>query len=526
MNIIKPVRIVFLSILFNFTALNLLFSQNSAPTIEWETSIGGSGYDKAFSIKQTSDGGYITAGISYSDDADFNLNQGGSDCAIAKLSSTGNLEWTKSFGGTFYEAAKSILQTTDGGYLFVGYSSSSTGDVSNPIGGWDVWVVKLDNLGDIEWEKSLGGTQTEWASSVQQTSDGGYILAGYSRSNNGDVSGNNGSDDCWIVKLNSTGVIQWQKTFGGSENDEATYIQETSDGGFIFAGHTLSNNGNVSGNHGISDSWIVKLDINGTLEWQKTLGGSNTEIAYSISQTTDGGYIVGGFSNSTDGNVSAHPVGGNAWIVKLNNTGIIEWQKTYGGSDYDFINAILQSSNGDFLIAGHTYSSDGDVVGNHGSVDGWLACLSNWGALKWQKPLGGSSRDSIASMIETSDGSIILAGSSKSSDGDVAFNNGDEDFWIVKLSPTVGIRDFTETTLDWKVYPNPCFNSFQIDLDTENPFLIEVSNLLGDIIYSKNSDQMTNTIDVENWSSGVYFVSIKDEKSYVLSTRKIVINGL
>ena len=166
--------------------------------------------------------------------------------------------------------------------------------------------MKLNNLGDIEWQKCLGGTNTDIANSIQQTSDGGFIVAGYTFSNDGDVSGNHGGSDALVVKLNSSGDIEWQKCLGGTSWDEAYSIQQTSNSGFIVAGKTNSNNGDVSGNHGGDDYWVVKLNSLGDIEWQKCLGGTSWDVAYTIQQTSDGGFIVAGYTHSNDGDVSGN----------------------------------------------------------------------------------------------------------------------------------------------------------------------------------------------------------------------------
>ena len=234
-----------------------------------------------------------------------------------------SIQWQKCLGGTSSEGATSIQQTTDGGYILTGCTNSNDGDVSGKHGGQDVWVVKLDVTGTIQWHKCLGGTYFDFASSIQQTTDGGYVLTGCTSSNTGDVSGNHGLQDIWVVKLNSSGSIQWQKCLGGTSDEGANSIQQTTDGGYVLTGYTTSNNGNVSGNHGGADVWVVKLDSTGTIQWQKCLGGTDAsgEGASSIQQTADGGYILTGYATSNDGDVSGNHGGvGDYWVIKLSST--------------------------------------------------------------------------------------------------------------------------------------------------------------------------------------------------------------
>jgi len=266
-----------------------------------------------------------------------------------------------------------------------GEAWSNNGDVSgNHSLSDDAWVVKLDDVGTIQWQKALGGTGVDIANAVQQTADGGYIVAGSTDSNNGDVSGNHGGGlhgDAWVVKLGVTGNIQWQKCIGGSSSDRANAIQTTADGGYIMAAETYSNDGDVSGNHGWADAWVVKLGGTGTIQWQKALGGTDAEFANAVQQTADGGYIMAGYTNSNDGDVSGnHYFVNDAWMVKLDGTGTIQWQQTLGGTANDWAWSVQQTTDGGYIMAGEAISNDGDVTGNHnenlgGAGDAWVVKL-------------------------------------------------------------------------------------------------------------------------------------------------------
>ncbi|MBK8912338.1 MAG: hypothetical protein IPM61_13535 [Chlorobi bacterium] len=411
-------------------------AQEPAPAIQWQQSLGGLGEDVAYSIEQTSDGGYIAAGYSYSTDGDVTGNHGGVDCWVAKFTSAGAIEWQKSLGGSSLDYAKSIQQTNDGGYIVAGYSQSNDGDVTGNHGGVDYWIVKLTSAGVIQWQKSLGGSRGNYATSIAQTSDGGYIIAGYSSSTDGNVTGNHGSTDYWIVKLTSVGAIQWQKSLGGSGGEEAHSITQTSDGGYIVAGWSSSTDGDVTGNHGSTDYWIVKLTNGGAIQWQKSLGGSGQENAASIAQASDGGYIVAGWSSSTDGDVTGNHGSSDYWIVKLTNTGVIQWQQALGGSGGEEARSITQTSDGGYIVAGASWSSDGDVSGHYKEADYWVVKLTSVGAMEWQKSFGGNSNDYATSIKQTSDGGYVIAGYSASNDGDVTRHYGvskNYDYWIVKL---------------------------------------------------------------------------------------------
>ena len=466
-----------------------------APAIQWQKCLGGTGDDLAYSIQQTSDGGYIVAGSSSSNNGDITGHHDygivvdrngishyvtGLDYWVVKLSSSGTIEWQKCLGGRGYDEAYSIRQTRDGGYIVAGETNSTDGDVTGTHPGrLDYWVVKLNNTGSIEWQKTLGGIEDEEARSIQQTNDGGFIVAGWADSNDGDVSGNHvGTPDYWVVKLSSTGTIEWQKCLGGNGGDQPYDIQQTSDSGYIVAGATNSSDGDVIGYHPLPngsnakvDAWIVKLNSSGNIEWQNCMGGSDVDIAQSIQQTTDGGYIVAGTSSSTDGDAAGNSPDTEYWVVKLNNSGIIQWQKKIGGTNNDpgsspnqAAQSIQQTSDGGYIVTGWSNTNGGDVTGNHGGYDYWAVKLNGTGTIEWQKSLGGSGDEFPFAIHQTVDGGYILAGQSNSHDNDVSGNhdgtNAVRDFWVVKLSPDAvlplrlisftGILENNSTKLNWK----------------------------------------------------------------------------
>ena len=402
----------------------------------WQRTMGGSDLDVSWSIQQTNDGGYIITGFSSSNDHDVSGNHGYFDYWIVKITSTGKLDWQKSLGGSDLDLSWSIQQTNDGGYIIAGFSESNDGDVSGNHGKSDYWIVKLTSTGELDWQKSLGGSDRDESYSIEQTNDGGYIIAGCSESNDGDVSGNHGDYDYWIVKLTSTGEIDWQKSLGGSDLERAHSIQQTTDGGYIIAGYTWSNDGDVSGYHGTRDFWIVKLTSTGKLDWQRSLGGYQNELAYYIQQTTDGGYIIAGESSSGNCDVTDYYGGSDYWIVKLTSTGELDWQRSIGGSDDDYAYSVQQTNDGGYIIAGSSESNDGNVSENHGNYDYWIVKLTSTGELDWEKSLGGSDLDESFSIQQTTDRGYVIAGCSESNDGDVSENHGSRDYWIVKLTST------------------------------------------------------------------------------------------
>ncbi|HYK45792.1 MAG TPA: T9SS type A sorting domain-containing protein [Parafilimonas sp.] len=414
------------------------FAQLTPPNIQWQKSLGGSGSDYARSIEQTTDSGYIIAGSSSSHDGDVTTNHGHDDYWVVKLKKNGAIQWQKTLGGKKYDQAASIQQTMDGGYIVAGPSYSNNGDVTGLHGGSDTtfpdyWIVKLRKNGDVQWQRCLGGSHIDFATSIQQTADSGYIVAGWSTSNDGDVTGNQGAEDWWIVKLDKKGFIEWGKSIGGTKTDIANCIRQTTDGGYIVAGFSFSNDGDVKGNHGDVDYWIVKLKRNGIVEWQECLGGSGFDEATSIRQTSDSGYIVAGQSYSNDGDVTGNQ-GGDYWIVKLDKKGFIQWQKSIGSPGIDEATSVQQTLDGGYIIAGSSGGNSNVVHRNHGATDYWIVKLAKNSNIQWEKYLGGSYRDESYSIQQTADSGYIVAGESFSNDDDVTGNHGSNDYWIVKLS--------------------------------------------------------------------------------------------
>ena len=409
-------------------------SSTASPLIiEWQKSLGGTAHDWATSIQQTSDGGYVVTGFNNSNDGDVPGNHGMSDMWVVKLFPDGTLQWQKSLGGPGVDAGRSIRQTSDGGFIVAGESGFNGGDVTGHHGNLDMWVVKLDPDGALQWQRSLGGTGEDQPYSIRLTSDGGYVVAGHSASKDGDVTGNHGIDDIWVVKLTPDGSLMWQKSLGGTGRDWANSIQQTSDGGYVVAGESTSNNGDVTGNHDSRDMWVVKLAQDGALQWQRSLGGTDDDSAKSIQQTSDGGYVVVGYSASKDGDVTGNHGNVDMWVVKLAPDGSLLWQKSLGGTGDDGAIGIQQTSDGGYVVAGYSASNDGDVTGNHGGWDIWVVKLAQDGSLMWQMSLGGAGFDCANSIQLTSDGGYVVASSSDSKDGDVTENHGSDDIWVVKL---------------------------------------------------------------------------------------------
>ncbi|MDP5081102.1 MAG: hypothetical protein NWP87_00490 [Winogradskyella sp.] len=344
--------------------------------LEWQKTYGGSADERGNDIIQTQDGGYAIIGFSFSSDGDVTDNAGLQDYWFTKLDATGNISWQKSFGYQGADSGISVIQTFDQGYLISGIldvtasdGEGNTSRNSNRHAGGDYWVLKLNPSGDIEWSKYFGGNFTDTPEAIIQTEDNGFIIAGRSDSDDTDISSNIGSYDFWILRISATGHLIWEKSFGGDQIDEARTIVSAGDGNYIIAGDTRSNNNDIASNIGGADLWLIKISPNGNLLWEKTIGGTNFDVARAIVKTQDNGFILAGSSRSNDVDVSENKGQNDAWALKVDSNGNLQWETTIGGSNIDFGYSIAELNNGSIILVGDSTSSDGDIIENKGFSD-------------------------------------------------------------------------------------------------------------------------------------------------------------
>ncbi len=428
---------------FIFAYLFFLLTQGKGQTvtIDWEQNYGGTDVDAAYSVVKTSDSCLIFAGETNSLDEDVAFNHGFTDIWVAKLDPIGNLLWEKTYGGSSVEYAESIYQCIDGGFIIAGITYSSDGDITDNAGYADCWIIKIDSIGNLEWQTTIGGTESDHASSIRQTDDSGFICTGLSFSENGDIPehfGESDKADLIVFKLNSNGILQWSKVYGGGSDDFGSSITITNDGNYLIVGST-----NL---YGFFDYWVLKIDQEGNLIWDKSYGGSDYDVAYSILETSEHNILITGEASSDNGDVEFHHSEGiqDMWTLLLDSLGEIIWQRSLGGSGADEGYDLLECSDGSFVIAGITATlNDGDVSGHHGPMfysDYWIVKLDSNGILKWQKCLGGENGDRANAILRINDEKFIAIGPSSSSDGDVSDHYfGDflaADVWVVQISET------------------------------------------------------------------------------------------
>ena len=360
---------------------------------EWNKTFGGTGDDYGYSIQQTADGGYIIAGHTHS------YGAGDADIWLTKTDSNGTEEWNRTFGGAEADLLDrgSVRQTSDGGYIVTGYTHSyGAGDA-------DVWLIKTDQNGNEQWNRTFGGAYHDWGHSVQQTSDGGYIIAGRTDPYEG------ARADAWLIKTDSNGIEEWNRTFGADGCEYAASVQQTSDDGYIITGRTTSYGA------GGADAWLMRTDSNGTEQWNRTFGGAGYDYGYSVQQTTDGGYIMVGSTNNRK----------DIWLIKTDTDGMEEWNSIFGGIAMDEGYSVHQTADGGYIVAGYTASYGA------GSGDVWLIKTDSNGNEQWNKTFGGAELEKSYSVQQTSDRGYIVAGFTSS------YGGGYADIWLIKIRLSV-----------------------------------------------------------------------------------------
>jgi len=387
-NLLWRITILLISCYFCLSATEP--ASADGPPVQWHRMFGLSNEDSGRSVQQTVDGGYIIAGWS------MGPHTGNTDVYLIKTEPNGSREWEKRFNEGWLDEGYCVEQTVDGGYIIAGGTESDMGQK-------DVYLIKTDPNGDSEWEKKFGGFGWDWGYSVDQTADGGYIIAGST------FSYTVGIDDVYLVKTDSNGVQQWFKTFGGSDREAGYSVEQTSDGGYIIAGAT------ESFGMGNKDVYLIKTEPNGTMQWEKTFGGSSHEEGRSVQQTSDGGYIVTGITSSF-----SSTGGPEVYLIKTDANGNREWEKNLGGAEsHEYGNSVRQTKDGGYIITGQIIFS--------GGYDVYLLKTDSYGNVQWDKNVGGNVWEEGYLVGETVDGGYIVAGRTYS------FGSEKGDVYLVKL---------------------------------------------------------------------------------------------
>lgn len=444
------------------------------------------------------------------------------DLLVLKYSVTNGVVWQRCFGSSYDELSMDAQLTNDGGLIIlssVNIPTMEDGDVTS-LHPSDIWLVKIDVNGVLEWQKSYGGSGEEYAHTIIQTADNGYLFTGTEFSNDGDVSDNTLDDsDTWMVKTNATGVITWEKSFHGTDCTLGQSILEEEDQTILFAFASSSNVGVFTGNHGNSDIYLFKLNFNGNLIWSKNYGGSNYEFPNRIIKRTNGNYIIAGSSYSNDIDVSNHHGGNQSsdiWIFQINSTGNLEWENSYGGSNNEQITGIVESTDGSLFVSGKTESLDGDISLYSGDGDGWALRLNSSGELLWENTLMSSPNQQILNDVcINSSGEVAYIGSYEESLVNISKYN----LALFKLSSTLG---GDENLIINNIFPNPFKDELTMQFQSNNVGKLSIVDFSGKVVIEQviESSQNTKTLMLDNLTPGSYILELECDETII---RKSVI---
>ena len=492
--------------------------------VSWAFSLGGSNTDWANEIMASSSGSILVLGRSSSDDVDFENSFGESDAIITKMDNLGNIQWVKHFGGSGDDSVSDIQETPDGGFIVVGESSSSDGDLTSNQGSFDFWVFKVDVNGLVEWSASYGGSNDDKARAVCVTADQGFIVVGDSRSDDGDVSGNYGADDVWVIKLDATGNLVWEMHYGGSGGEDAAGIIQIAGGEYIVLSGTESDDFDVSENYSLQanddenddgeDCWVLKLDAIGQIIWEQNFGGTGEESPEELVKIDDQKYLICGRTSSQDIDITDSNGSNDGWVIQINDQAELVWSNALGGSESDWIYGITLDPTGGYIFVGSSKSGDGEVAQNYGGHDVWLGKLSVEGELLWEKNFGGTNDERARSIDLLENGQILFAGHSLSSDIDVETNSGGGDMWVVCLdSMTSQNRSPLSASIDVGVSPNPATEYLRFSAEEmHSPLAIEMFNGSGQRVKELLFRGPSEIVDISELPSGLYLIRMTSDK--------------
>lgn len=472
-----------------------------APVVDFQSTYGGSNNDFGQTFINTLDDGYLLAGYSYSYDGDVTLNYGEGDIWLTKVNSSGVTEWNKNYGGSQNDNVGQIIKNTNGSYVFVGSTSSNNFDIASPRGYYDGWLVQISSSGIIEWKKNLGGDDFDSLLDVIRTSDGGLLAVGSTNSNNGQISGNHGSRDAWVIKLDTNGNLEWSKCFGGTEVDSFNKVVELQDGNFVIAGISYSTNGDVTNPKGDRDMWIVKINTLGDLIWQKSYGGSAFDSAHNIIELDNGNLIIAGGSASSDGDTAINSNNTDFWVFKTDAIGTIIWERKFGGSEDESIGAMMKTSDNGCIISGQVFSSSGAPSASFGLSDVGLIRLDVNGNTIWTTNVGGFSIDETRKMLMNNNKLVIF--------GYKAVSDNNFNYWLLQFqSQSLSTIDLIAKS--FIISPNPTTKFIQIsNLNAIKIDKVSLIDMLGkQVILSADN---TEYIDVSHLQNASYILKIESE---------------
>lgn len=463
----------------------------SAPDTLWTKTFGGTGSDRGECVCLAIDGGYIIAGSTRS------FGAGSADVWLIKTDTNGDTLWTRTYGGTDTDRGFSVCQSTNEGYSIAGYTSSFG------AGGNDVYFIKVDINGDTLWTKTYGGTGSDRSLSVCQTTDGEYIIAGYTNSYG------TGGNDVYIIKANTNGDTLWTRTYGGINNDWGRSVCQTSDGGYVITGETLSYG------VGLYDVYLIKIDVNGDTLWTKTYGGAGNDYGFSVCETMDDDLLITGYTSSFGAAF------GDVYLIRTNATGDTLWTKTYGDYYTECGYSVCETTTGRYIIVGETWSF------GVGQGDVYLIKTDTEGGIIWTKTIGGLNNDHGYSVRQTADDGFIITGYTDS------FGAGGNVVYLIKIATDpVGIdnqESLPSCSPFLQNYPNPFSSktSIKYSLLQQSNVKIEIYNVKGQLVEILMNENMPGGIihtiewDARDITPGIYFYKLTANRKEIV--RKMVL---
>jgi len=606
-------KLIFLSIiLYTFSMCSSVYAQ---PNIKWVKNFGGSSVDNPRDLYISENNEIFVLGNTYSDDFDVLENKGFYDIWLLTLDSLGNIKRNITLGTDAIDYPNQIIQRENRNLEIFGTVSDYYYEVDLFHANHNFYKVELDADGSIVDEREFGGNGYEFLREVQYLSDGNFVMLGdtneFSKDpdwkiikcdslNNilwedwfgfylndrpvevledqrGDIiitgmyclhySIAQGifdcDDDIRIIKLDSEGNQKWEKGYGGYGDDRVVTIKETADSGFLILGTSDSDDGDVQEFFGKNDIWLFKIDEYGILEWQRNYGTEQDEIAFDLLPTTEGGFLIASTTEFEETGSNSKDI----VLIKIDESGNVEWERKYGGTGQENFNSIFSTASNEYLIVGTTASDDGDVSTQYGGEDIWLFSIDSEGELIWEKTLGGSKDDNFSNssksvLYEYNDRDFVLAFSSESDDGLLESNNGSKDFCVINFTydlvdfdndgftndidcddhnseinpdaddiPNNGIdedcdgMDFVSSThqlgtTQIKIYPNPIIDVINIDVDSQLEYQVNLFDIHGKLIFSKENAKQIN---VYNLPQDIYLLEIKDLKTGQKVVERIII---
>jgi hypothetical protein len=519
------------------SAILLISNQSNAQQISISKCLGGNGDEIANVIQATSDGGYIIAGsTSSSSNGDITQsNHGGTDFWIAKLNASGNVQWEKNYGGSLDDIAYDIHEISNGEWIVAGSSCSADGDVDAHLGEStisDIWIIRINNMGNILWKKSMGTTGTDWAVGVKYTGFNEVLILANTNEANNDAEENMGGNDYWLIKMNINGNVLWENVFGGSENDYAQNFLAAGNVAYLLG---FSNSQSSSALDG--EALLIKVNTtNGDQEWSLDLGTNvdgGTGYTGKMGMTAEGDVMITFNSSTRTDNANCNENG--SFLVKtISSEGDIQNDHCYGGSGYDQAEAITAGSDNEFWLLGNTTSQDGDVPAhseyNDSGDNTWLSRMDENGNIIWSASLGGSKDDKGNGMARQGDQFTAIVVNTQSSDGNISgFHNGEEsshDIWfaIIDEDLTTPIEEIDFNSVG-RIFPNPANDMVYLNITkgTHSSINVLVSDPQGKVVYKNQMSEGNNPIDISELPAGIYTVQLVDAKdNFMYSVQKLV----